>query len=123
MHPGYSLFELLTVMAIIVILLSIAYPNYQHHLLRIHRQEAQIQLMEIASALEDYHSLNNSYRGVNLKNLGITFSAYYDFELLDLSDDDYLIHASPQDKQRGDPCGILSLNQLGKKTAASRGCW
>lgn len=123
MHHGYSLFELLLVMAIIGVLLSIAYPSYQHHLLKTHRHEAQIQLMEIASQLEDYYQANNSYRNANLDSFAIKLSHYYDFELLDSTDDYYRITASPKDIQTRDDCGVLSIDQLGKQTTAQNDCW
>jgi type IV pilus assembly protein PilE len=110
-------------MAIIAILASIAYPSYQHHLLQTHRHQAQIQLMEIANQLEDYHDANNTYRDANLDSLGVKLNPYYDFELSDLTDDYYQIKASPKDSQIYDECGTLSIDQLGKQNAANNYCW
>lgn len=120
---GYSLLELLIVMAIIAILVAISYPSYQYHLLQTHRHEAQIELMNIANQLEEYHSLNNTYEGASLADFNLKPNDYYDFQLDHLAENEYQIHALPKFRQSADQCGALWLDQLGNQGAAKNACW
>jgi len=58
---GFSLIELMTVVAIIAILASIALPAYDKYVLRGKRVEARAHLFDAAAILERYYSDNNRY--------------------------------------------------------------
>ena len=58
---GFTLIEILIVVAIMGILASIALPAYQNNVLRSGRAEAKGELMIVASDLERFFSSNNSY--------------------------------------------------------------
>lgn len=58
---GFSLIELMVVVAIIGILTTIAYPSYQDHIARSKRAEAVTKLLEIMQAQEAYYSENYTY--------------------------------------------------------------
>jgi type IV pilus assembly protein PilE len=60
---GFTLIELVTVVAIIGILAAIAYPNYTAHLAKTRRADAQAALTGFANAMERYYTQNNSYLG------------------------------------------------------------
>lgn len=62
-QAGFTLIELLIVMSIIGILMAIAYPNYQAHLVKTRRADAQAALTGFANAMERYYTQNNSYVG------------------------------------------------------------
>ncbi len=58
---GFSLIELMTVVAIIAILASIALPAYDKYVLRGKRVEGRAHLFDAAAILERYYSDNNRY--------------------------------------------------------------
>jgi type IV pilus assembly protein PilE len=65
---GFTLIELMIVMAIIAVLAAIAYPNYQQFLLKSGRSDGHAKLTQIMQAQERFYSQNQSYT----ENLGAT---------------------------------------------------
>ena len=60
-YRGFSLIELMVVVAIIGILAGIAYPSYTNHVQKTRRSEARIALTEIANRLEKFYSACSTY--------------------------------------------------------------
>jgi len=60
-NAGFSLMELMTVVAIIGILSAIAYPNYVRYVDNAYRNDAQAALISLAAHLERRFTENNSY--------------------------------------------------------------
>lgn len=123
MSKAFTLIELLIALLIIGLLLTISYPTYTHHILKLHRAEAQTGLMKIAEKLEQYYSLQGSYQGAHTPPLSETF---YRFEIT-ANTDSFLISAIPIGSQARDACGVLSYDQTGKKAMSGQGkpeeCW
>ncbi|HWK49253.1 MAG TPA: type IV pilin protein, partial [Steroidobacter sp.] len=63
---GITLIELMVVMVIIGILTAIAYPSYQRHVARTHRNAAAACLSQIAQAMERRYTTNLSYVGADI---------------------------------------------------------
>ncbi|MBS0452979.1 MAG: type IV pilin protein [Proteobacteria bacterium] len=58
---GFTLIELMIVVAVIAILSAIALPSYQEHIRRSKRSEAQGILMEAAQYMQRFYSANDRY--------------------------------------------------------------
>ncbi|MCP4042476.1 MAG: prepilin-type N-terminal cleavage/methylation domain-containing protein [Gammaproteobacteria bacterium] len=62
---GFTLVEVMIVVAIIGILAAIAYPMYQDYLLRARRADAQAALTGLSAVAERFFSDTNDYTGLN----------------------------------------------------------
>ena len=60
---GFSLIELLIVVAIVAILAAVAIPAYTNHLLRTRQADAYHNLLDLKAAQEMYLSMYNEYAG------------------------------------------------------------
>lgn len=117
-QKGFTLIELMIVLVIIGILSAIIYPSYSHYVIKAHRAEAQIALLDLAAHMQRYQMEHkDSYEGATLAALHLnplTPNRYYQLAITDLSANAYLLQAIPQ---KNDPqCGVLTLNQLGQKS-------
>ena len=127
---GFSLIELMIVIAIVAILGTIAYPAYQQYVLTSHRVEAKTMLLNAANRQETYFMDFNQYAS-SAAALGISSASENSLYQLSIavSGNTYTLSASPittsaQAKDTG--CTVLSINQLGSKSAsgaAGNSCW
>ncbi|MCJ8215016.1 type IV pilin protein [Aeromonas veronii] len=127
---GFSLIELMIVIAIVAILGTIAYPAYQQYVLTSHRVEAKSMLLHAANRQETYFMDFNQYAS-SAAALGISSASENGLYQLSIavSGNTYTLSASAgaATAQANDTdCTVFSINQLGVKSAsgaASNSCW
>ena len=139
MRPrGFTLIEVMIVVAIVGILASIAYPAYSAYIRRADRTEAKAALLEMAQFLERNFTVANSYakdsagQAINLplSQSPATGTAKYliDFATNSLSATAYTLQAQPTGALTGDACGTFTLTQSGVKgvsgaSLSAAECW
>lgn len=127
---GFTLIELMIVVAVIAILTVVAYPQYQQYTLRSHRANAQQVMMDIAQRQSQILIDSRAY-ATTVSATGVSIpanvAARYDFALATNSPPpNFTITATPKagSGQEKDRCGTLTLNNAGAKTASGTGtCW
>lgn len=126
---GFTLTELMVVVAIIGILASIAYPAYLEYVRRAARADAKAVLMEAAQFMERYFTTNNTYVGATLPSAvspkGATGAAVrYNISFaVGPTATTYTVQAVPANAQVGEACGTLTVAHTGATTPAAGNCW
>ncbi|MBZ9612541.1 type IV pilin protein [Rheinheimera maricola] len=129
-YRGFSLIELMIVLAVLGILLVISYPSYQQHVLRSYRAEASASLLQLANAQEQYRADHGVYSNdfTMLGHAALSPSGRYALTIsLSNSLQAFEIKAEALGLQQADTaCTYFSLNQFGQRSAASvdpAECW
>lgn len=140
---GFTLIELMIVVAIVAILASVAIPAYTEYVVKTRRGVAAGCLMEYAQFMERFHTSFMNYKDgkdnagnaivvslpVTACSTDATGHYVFDFAAGQPTATTFSITATPQGAQatRDTRCATLSINQLGTKaitgTASVATCW
>ena len=129
---GFSLIEMMIVLAIIAVLAAIAVPSYRQYLARGYRAEAKAALMQVVQWMERANTTNGEYptgasTTVMLDSLK---PKHYTLSLRDSTGTSFTVVATRASVMLGDACGDLTLTHTGIRGALSysvsnvaRECW
>lgn len=133
-QQGYTLMELMIVIAILGTLIAVALPAYQQYRVRANRTDVQTALVDIARKLETYKLANGDY-GANNANSGYatnplinpvifggttyprTGTALYNLSITASPAQAWTLTATPIAGRRQANDGIVVLNDQGQR------CW
>ena len=132
-NKGFTLIELMIVVAIIGVLAAIAYPSYESYIVKSKRADMMSELQNVASNLQSEKLAQGSYDKIELKslfsgtpnkngkaNFPATGTALYKVtatpnDKTNLSGAQWMITAAPKNNQRMRDDGTLTLNHQGIK--------
>lgn len=137
LQKGFTLIEMMIVVAVIGILAAIVYPSYQHSIRNTKRVAAQSEMLEVAKRLQHYKIANFTYtKDVSGKVVPITLNdistsstlpfegkPLYDLSLSGVGASTWVLTATPKSGTLMDGNGSLCLNHRGQKYwALGMGC-
>ena len=122
-NKGFTLVELMIVIAIIGVLGSLAYPSYVSHVKKANRADGIDSLLALSGRMEEFYMNNDTYVDAPVANM-VSSDKLYKLSVTTATAFAYTITATPVG---GDSyCGNLTLNSLGEKgtsAGAVAECW
>lgn len=126
LNRGFTLVELMIVIAVVGIIATIAYPSYNDSVKKSRRADAKGALMGFSQAMERHFTDNNSYLGAASggANTGAptifptqapldSSAKFYDLTIEAATASSYTLRATPINGQAGD--GNLEIDNTGAK--------
>ena len=123
---GFTLIEVMIVVAIVAILAAIAYPSYLESVRKSKRAEARAQLMEAAQYMQRFYSQNDSFKRAIGATADMTLpptlasvprqgpqTYTISFVTDSLTASSFNLQAVPTGPMANDRCGTLKLDSTG----------
>ncbi|MDZ4730047.1 MAG: type IV pilin protein [Xanthomonadales bacterium] len=121
---GFSLLELMIVIAVIAITLAWAIPSYQDSVRKARRGEAQSLMRQAEVCAARWFTVNATFVGLEGDDdCEPKDDDYYTYTFSSVIQSAYIITAAPQGSQIEDKCGTMTMDQTGTTEAAATGCW
>jgi type IV pilus assembly protein PilE len=126
---GFTLIEVMIVVAIVSILAAIAYPSYLEFIRKSRRAEARAQLMEAVQYMQRFYSQNDRFdRAIGAKDDMTLPDALarvprqgaqtYTISFVSRSASAFFLQAVPDGSMNGDRCGTLQIDNAGRRQIA-----
>lgn len=123
-QQGFTLIEMVIVVAVISILATAAYPSYAEYIRRGHRAEARAGLLQAAQWMERASTATGAYPSIaafRATALSTVPSGTYTIAVGEgRTDSSYTLTATAQNAQSGDRCGVFTLGHDGLRGAKGK---
>lgn len=129
MIAGFTLIELMIVVAVIAIIAAIALPSYQAFIVKSRRKAAEVCLQERAQFMERYYATHLSYAGApDPAQCDSDLQPFYRIAFSGTPDATrFTLTATPQGGQNDPKCNVLSIDEKGSRgvtgTDTAANCW
>ena len=119
---GFTLIEIMIVVAVIGILAAIAFPSYSRYVDRSAIADGKSLLLSAAQQMERCFTRENTYTGCDGVDERLSDGRFYAIDVGDPTTTTYSISALAQrTPPRPETCRTLTLNQRG--VTGPEGCW
>ena len=125
-HRGFTLIELMIVIAVIAVLAAIALPSYQEYITRSRARTASADLVSLAADLENSFQRNLSYNAISTSSTSATVSAsigwhpaqddFFDYTMV-VTNSGYELKAIGKAAMKG--C-VLTLNEVNDRSVTEQ---